>query len=91
MNNGYIYLLESINFSKSYLGSTDNPSRRIAEHNNGKCKTTDKFKPWKCIFIINVGDLTTAKKIEYYLKQQKEKLTVQNIIKSMNRYFEKNG
>lgn len=91
MKNGFIYLLESINFPKYYLGSTDNPNRRIAEHNSGNCKTTDKFKPWRCILVIKAGDLTEAKKIEYYLKEQKEKLTVPNIVKSLNRYFEKNG
>ena len=91
MKDGFIYLIESIEYKKLYLGSTDNPSRRITEHNNGNCKTTNKFKPWKCLAVIKIGDLSLAKKVEYYIKKQKEKLNIQNIIKALNRYFERSA
>jgi predicted GIY-YIG superfamily endonuclease len=84
---GFIYLIESVKNKKRYLGSTDNPARRINEHNKGKCITTRRDMPWKCLLIINVGLLTDAKKIEYYIKIQKEKFTVENIIKALNRYY----
>ncbi len=88
--NGYIYLLESLKNEKRYLGSTDNPNQRINAHNQGRCDFTQQYRPWKCILIINVGDINEARKIEYYIKKQKEKLKVENIIKSLNRYFETN-
>jgi putative endonuclease len=87
---GFIYLIKSIKNGRLYLGSTDNPTRRISEHNNQICEATRDFIPWKCILIINLEDLTIARKVEYYIKRQKEKLTVQNIIKILNRYFENN-
>lgn len=89
MKNGYIYLLKSKEFSKLYLGSTDNPSRRIKYHNDGYSKATRNFKPWDCLLVINVGNLQEARRIEYYIKENKEKLVIQNVIKSLNRYFEK--
>ena len=85
--NGFIYLIESINSKKLYLGSTQSPNNRIKNHNFGNTETTKKDKPWKCLMIINVGNIEEALKIEKYIKQQKEKLTVKNIIKSINRYY----
>jgi putative endonuclease len=84
---GFIYLIKSVNNDKLYLGSTNNPNNRITEHNKGKCKATSKNVPWKCLLVIKIGTLQEAKKIEYYIKHQKEKLTVKNIIKALNRYF----
>ena len=85
---GFIYLIQSIKSTKQYLGSTNNPNKRIIEHNNKECESTRNYAPWKYIAIIKVGDLTKARKIEYYIKRQKEKLTVKNVIKSLNKYFE---
>lgn len=86
---GFIYLIESSKNKKLYLGSTNNPAFRIKEHNKGFCHTTKTGIPWKCILIIKIGDLTKARKVEYYIKQQKEKLIIQNILRSINRYFDK--
>jgi len=87
MKNGYIYLLESKKYNKFYLGSTDNLARRIEYHNNGYSKATKNFIPWNCILIIKIGTLKEARRAEYYIKKQKEKLVIKNIIKSLNRYF----
>ena len=88
---GYIYLIESKKWKKCYLGSTDNPTRRIKEHNEGKNKSTQKGVPWKCLLIIKIENLQKARKIEFYLKRNKEKLTVKNIIKILNKYFDNNS
>jgi len=88
---GYIYLIESVKNFNRYCGSTINPTKRIRQHNNGEVKATKKGIPWKCLLIICIGNITEAKKIEYYIKRQKEKLTIRNIIKILNRYFENMG
>jgi len=84
---GYIYLIKSVNNNKYYLGSTNRPADRVKEHNNGKNKTTKKYLPWVCLAIIKVGDIRRARQIEYYIKRQKEKLSIENVIKSLNRFF----
>ena len=52
----HCYLLQSIsNPSKTYIGYTVNPARRIKQHNGlikGGAKYTSKFQPWKFIAII---------------------------------------
>ena len=90
MKNGYIYLLESKKYNKLYLGSSDNPTRRIQYHNDGYSKATKNFTPWNCLLVIKIGTLEKARKAEYYIKRQKEKLTVKNVIKALNKYFSMN-
>ena len=86
---GFIYLIESVKNNKKYLGSTQNPVERIKNHNFGNTETTKRDKPWRCLLVINVGTIKEARNIEKYIKSQKEKLIVKNIIKALNRYFEK--
>ena len=85
---GFLYLIESIDTKRRYLGSTIKPAERIREHNYKKNKSTRHKAPWRCLLVINVGDITRAKKIENYIKKQKETLSIKNIIKIINRYFE---
>jgi putative endonuclease len=44
----YVYILRSIaQPDQTYIGSTGDLKRRLAEHNSGKSIHTNKFKPWK--------------------------------------------
>jgi predicted GIY-YIG superfamily endonuclease len=89
IDRGFIYLLESIKANKYYLGSTNCPARRIAQHNKGVVTATMNYLPWRCLFVIYIGTLTEAKRVEYYIKKQKLKLYPQNVIKILNWYFGK--
>ena len=89
MIKGFIYLIESIKNKKRYLGSTNNPVIRISEHNRGYVKATRINKPWKYLMVINIGSLKEAREIEYYIKRQELQLTVRNVIKILNWYYEK--
>lgn len=46
----YIYVIRSITHSTRYIGSTDNPIKRLQEYNNGRCRYTRGRKPWKLIY-----------------------------------------
>jgi putative endonuclease len=84
---GYIYLLQSKNNpDKFYLGSTSNPAQRMQYHNIGKNKSTALHKPWKCLLIIYIENIDKAKQLEYYIKKQKEKLSVKNVIKLIYKF-----
>ena len=55
----YTYRLRSLSFPRqSYIGSTSDLKRRLAEHNSGKCYHTAKFMPWEvdfaAVFCYNV-------------------------------------
>lgn len=92
MTTGFIYVIESIEKGNRYLGSTSNPKERIIYHNRGRVKATRNGAPWKYVLILNVGDVTEARKIEYYAKRQKiSLLKTENIIKILYWYYQKKG
>lgn len=65
----FVYLLKSIAVPmRKYVGITDDPNRRLAEHNNGQSIHTNKFKPWCLMTYIAFDDLPKAQAFERYLK-----------------------
>ncbi len=65
----YVYILQSTNFpDQTYIGYTNNLTRRLHEHNAGYCTHSSKYAPWTIITYTAFIDLNTAIKFEKYLK-----------------------
>jgi len=64
----YIYVLESVNYKKSYIGITDNLKRRLFEHNSGRYVYTKRYLPWELIYKEDYKSRIEARKREKYLK-----------------------
>ncbi|HDH34504.1 MAG TPA: GIY-YIG nuclease family protein, partial [Nitrospirae bacterium] len=47
----YTYAIKSEDKNYIYVGLTNNPDRRITEHNNKKERTTRSYAPFKTILI----------------------------------------
>jgi putative endonuclease len=47
----YVYIIESLQFSIFYKGSTSDYERRLAEHNEGRNDYTRGKGPWQLIFV----------------------------------------
>ena len=65
----YTYILQSENDpDRHYIGWTSNLTRRLDEHNAGKCTHTSKSAPWtlKAYFAFRTEEL--ARRFERYLK-----------------------
>jgi len=64
----YVYLLQGCGGRKIYVGLTDDLSKRISEHRNGKSRVTRSWLPikliWYCVFL----DKHAAAAFEQYLK-----------------------
>jgi putative endonuclease len=64
-----IYILRSLkNPTKTYIGFSLNPEKRLIAHNAGQSSHTNKFKPWKIIFSAAFEKEQTARNFEKYLK-----------------------
>ncbi len=63
-----IYVLSSSVAKKSYVGFTNNLSRRIKEHNSGKHAYTKRHMPWDIIHTEEYDSIDLATKREKYLK-----------------------
>ncbi|HVT01382.1 MAG TPA: GIY-YIG nuclease family protein, partial [Patescibacteria group bacterium] len=57
--------MKSKKYKKTYVGCSDNPNRRLVEHNSGKSSYTKRYMPW---------DILRTEKFETYLEaRRKEK------------------
>jgi putative endonuclease len=64
----FVYVLKSEENGRFYIGSSENPDRRLDEHNSGKVKSTKSFRPWKRIFLEEHSSRSDAIRREKYLK-----------------------
>ena len=65
----YVYLLRSKTHpNQTYIGSTGDLRKRLAEHNAGKSIHANKFKPWDLMAYVALPEKHLAEKFESYLK-----------------------
>lgn len=64
----YLYILKSLKDGEHYIGITDNVSKRVAEHNSGKTKSTKNRRPFILIYKEEHKSRITARERERYLK-----------------------
>ena len=80
----YIYIIYSESADKYYVGHTNDPDRRLEEHNTViKNNYTFKYRPWirKACFVVSEsrGD---ARKIENYIKRMKSRKLLERLIEN---------
>ena len=65
----YTYIIESITKPGIYYrGHTGNLKQRLEEHNSGKCKSTEKKRPWRIKTYVAFDTIDKAQQFEKYLK-----------------------
>lgn len=78
----YIYLIYSPSSDKYYVGSTDDPLRRLEQHNNSPFNTfTSKHRPWEWVALFECSESRGgAVRIEKFIKRQKNKRIYQQLM-----------
>ena len=65
----FVYILRTIaDPPHYYVGLTSNPSARVADHNAGICRHTNKLRPWRVHVVVEFSDENAATRFERYLK-----------------------
>jgi len=64
----FVYILKSQSYSKYYVGMSDNPQRRLSEHNQGKVTATKHYRPYQIVLIEEFPDRQKAHFREKYFK-----------------------
>ena len=82
MQKGFVYILESRKNGMYYIGASENPKRRLRQHNDDTVSATRKKGPWELRFFQEYASLREAKIIEYKLKKLKRRDYLEDIIKS---------
>jgi putative endonuclease len=64
----YTYVLRSLKDHKRYIGSTDNLSKRVKEHNDGLVKSTKNRRPLILIYSEEFNSKSESLKREKFFK-----------------------
>ena len=64
----YVYVLVSTSDSFTYIGSTNNLTRRLEEHNAGLVPSTKHYRPLHLNAYVAVQTEYKARKLEKYFK-----------------------
>ncbi len=72
-----VYILFSEKTNRYYIGSTNDFSRRLLEHDRGQTFSTRTGAPWKTCFV---HETPRAKSIEAHLKRQKSRSLLERIV-----------
>lgn len=62
-----------VKWSQGISGSTNDPERRLDQHNKGHVSATRNKGPWKRVALITFSSPTIARKAEHHLKRQKNR------------------
>jgi putative endonuclease len=64
----YVYILLNEGKNRTYIGVTDDVNKRLAEHNAGRVKSSQPYRPYKVIHIESFETLSEARQKEKYYK-----------------------
>ena len=65
----YVYILYSEGYDKYYRGYSEDPYRRLEEHNLGMSRYTSHYLPWELVHLESYEYKTEALKREKVLKK----------------------
>jgi len=75
-----VYILQSSKNERYYIGSTNDVSRRIREHNIGKVIATKFIAPLELKVFIRCKSLEEARRAERRLKQYKSRIIIEKVL-----------
>ncbi len=79
----YVYILASSRTSKTYTGYSNDPQRRLEEHNSADNEGwTRQFKPWRIDAYVACKNEETAQIVEAYFKNASGKEKFDNFAAS---------
>ncbi len=76
----FVYILQSKKTGRYYIGSTNDLSRRLAEHNSDQTKSLIYQRPLVVVFSKEYGNLSDARRIERKLKKMKSRSIIEHIV-----------
>ncbi len=86
-----VYILYSQKLNRFYVGYTNNPDRRLSEHNRKKGKYTDNGIPWELVYTEVYENKKEASDREKFIKSKKSRFFIQNLVSSAGSAFRISG
>jgi len=65
----FVYIIQSLKDHTLYKGFSNDPYKRLIQHNDGESRYTSGKVPWKLVYIEKCNNKTEALKREKSLKK----------------------
>ena len=78
----YTYIIQSDKSFKWYIGYTEDPLKRVMNHNKGLNKSTKDRGPWRLIFLRAFPGKKEVNQFEMYLKKLRNKHYIRTVYAS---------
>ena len=66
----FVYILKSLSAAKYYVGSSENPNRRLEFHNTIEKGFTSRYRPWEIVFTQEFSSKSEALRVEKKIKKE---------------------
>jgi putative endonuclease len=76
----YVYILKSEATGRYYIGYSEDPDRRLFEHNSGKVKSTRNYRPWVKIYSETYANEVLAIRREREIKSMKSRKYIESLM-----------
>ncbi len=76
----YVYILESETSGSYYVGSSENPEKRLQFHNTLEKGFTSRYRPWRIIFKKEYESKMEALGSERKIKSWKNRKMIERVI-----------
>jgi putative endonuclease len=76
----YVYIFQSESDDSYYIGYSQDPEKRLADHNDGRSRYTREKIPWKLVYTEEFFTKTEAIKRERFLKSQRNRAFYEKLI-----------
>jgi len=76
----YVYILKSLSKGRYYIGYSEFPEHRLAEHNSGKVKSTRNLRPWIKVHAEKFESELLAIRREREIKAKKSRVYIEWLI-----------
>ena len=80
----FTYILFSEKLNKYYIGSSDDPEKRLLRHNAGHSKFTKTGIPWKIMYKEVFNTRAEAFRREQEIKNKKSRSYLEKLINGSN-------
>jgi putative endonuclease len=76
----FLYILRSVPSQIYYIGSSDDPKRRLQFHNTIERGFTARYRPWEIVFTKEFSTKTDALRAEKKVKSWKNREMIRKLI-----------
>ncbi len=78
----YVYIIQSEKTGKYYTGSSEDPNKRLQQHNWSRTPSTKSGIPWKLVYTKKFETRSEAVIKEYAIKKKKSRKYIEYLIQS---------